>query len=474
MLVIQPTRDFECAAKRPFPLVRSQAAQRRRCPSAAQCHHLTRNSAPRRQGVCDDDRLIETALPNPPAMQRDGDQDGSIGHPVGQNRSDRSRKPRPAGVFQAQNDPFGDIAVSNCCNNRIIIGPLCKAVCARQIVGQIKRPRTMHTTRRRQERKLRPARRTKAMIVFDDCRTTGASRRQHEIKNRAEETHTPVVEPVNHRHKYQMASASDNVPQLFDRRARRLRRQRAKGCGFFAETMSSDLLERLDCVKRAFSDALVVGDQPLIADGLKARGIAFDRYTGDEDRLGGSDEAYDLILSSGTLDTVSDLPGALILMRRALKPDGLLLANFPSAPSLTALRSAAAVADAESGHAIARFHPQIDVRSAGDLLMRAGFALPVADLSTVNVAYSSFARLLTDLREAAATNVLVQRYPVSRRWFAAATNGFAALAGQDGRTHETLSYVTLTAWAPAPSQPQPAKRGSGVTSLTEALRRRRD
>lgn len=271
-----------------------------------------------------------------------------------------------------------------------------------------------------------------------------------------------------------MANASDNVPLLFDRRARSLRRQRANRHGFFVETMSSDLLERLDCVNRTFSNALLIGDQRLIADGLNARGIAFDHYSGDEDRLSGRDAAHDLVLSSGTLDTVSDLPGALILMRRALRPDGMLLANFAAAPSLHQMRAAVADADAEDGRAVARFHPQIDVRSAGDLLMRAGFALPVADLSTMNVAYSSFARLVSDLREAAATNVLVQRHPVSRRWLAAATAAFAARAGADGRSHETLSYVTLTAWAPAPSQPQPAKRGSGVTSLAEALRRRSD
>ena len=309
------------------------------------------------------------------------------------------------------------------------------------------------------------------MIVLDNCRTARTPRRQHEIKDRTEELHTSVVEPVNKRHKHQMASASDNVPQLFDRHARLLRRQRANGHSFFGETMSDDLLDRLDSISRTFSNALLIGDQPLIADGLKARGIAFDHYTGDEDRLCGSDAAHDLILSSGTLDTVSDLPGALILIRRALRPDGLLLANFASAPSLTALRSAVAVADAEGGRAVARFHPQIDVRSAGDLLMRAGYALPVADLTTVNVAYTSFARLLTDLREATATNVLVQRYPVSQRWLAAASNAFAARAGAGGRTLETLSYVTLTAWAPAPSQPQPAQRGSGVMSLTQALRR---
>ena len=271
-----------------------------------------------------------------------------------------------------------------------------------------------------------------------------------------------------------MSSSAHNVPEIFDRNARQFRRNRIKGDGFFAETMTSDLLDRLDSVQRTFSNALVIGDQLRLNAELDKRGIAYTAYVGDEDRLAKPDAPYDLILSSGTLDTVADLPGALLLMRRALKPDGLLLANFAAAPSLTALRSAIAVADAGHSNAVARIHPQVDVRSAGDLLVRAGFALPVADLDTLDVAYSSLGRLLTDLREAAATNVLAQRYAVSHHWLTATEAAFAALASADGRTHETLSYITLTAWAPAPTQPQPARRGSGVTSLAAALRRRDD
>jgi SAM-dependent methyltransferase len=261
-----------------------------------------------------------------------------------------------------------------------------------------------------------------------------------------------------------------SVPEIFDRKARYLRRTRLTGTGFFAETMARDLFERLDIVQRTFAKALVIGRAPLLVEGLAARGIAAQVYKGDEDRLDSGDAPFDLIVSSGTLDTVADLPGALLLMRRALRPDGLLLANFAGAPSLPALRAAIAVADAD--YAVARLHPQVDVRSAGDLLVRAGFALPVADLDTVDVAYSNLGRLLTDLREAAATNALAERYPVSRGWLAAVDNAFAAQAGNDGRTRETLSYITLTGWAPSPDQPKPARRGSGQASLSDALRRR--
>jgi SAM-dependent methyltransferase len=265
-----------------------------------------------------------------------------------------------------------------------------------------------------------------------------------------------------------MSGPIKSVPEIFDRAARQQRFRRTTGHGFFAATMAGDLFERLDIVQRSFSRALVIGPAPLLVAGLTERGIGLDVYRGEEDRLDIGTAKVDLILSSGTLDTVADLPGALLLMRRALMPDGLFLANFAGAPSLGALRAAVAAADGET--AIARLHPQVDVRSAGDLLVRAGFALPVADLDTLDVAYSNVGRLLTDLREGAATNVLATRYPVSRRWLATADAAFAAQGGDDGRTHETLSIITLTGWAPSPDQSKPARRGSGTTSLAAALR----
>jgi SAM-dependent methyltransferase len=268
-----------------------------------------------------------------------------------------------------------------------------------------------------------------------------------------------------------MPDLSKSVPEIFDRTARQLRRSRATSGGFFVDTMTEDLFERLDIVQRDFAKALVIGAAPSLVHGLTARKIECEVYLGEEDRLNAGEARFDLILSSGTLDTVADLPGALLLMRRALTPDGLLLANFAGAPTLSTLRAAIAVADGDT--AVARLHPQVDVRSAGDLLVRAGFALPVADLDTMDVAYANLGQLLTDLREGAATNVLAQRYPVSRGWLAVVDAAFTAQAGDEGRTHETLSYITLTGWAPASSQPQPARRGSGTTSLADALKPKR-
>lgn len=474
MQPVEPANHIERAADCPFALTRPQTTQHRRRPLAAQHHRITGHRSLYRQGVCNRDGLIEPALPQPPPVQWDGDQDTISGQAPCKNRSNRPRKPRTARMLQAQDNALGDIAIGHGGNNSVKIGLLFETRRAGQVIADFERTRTVHATRRCQKTQLGPACCAKTVVVFDNRCATRTARRQHEIEDGTEGTHVQVVDPGDRRHKREMANIANQVPDLFDRDARIIRRRRAKPHSFFAETMSSDLLERLDSVNRQFSKALLIGNQPLLAEALNARGIGFDCHTADEDRLVGRDGAHDLVLSSGTLDTVSDLPGALLLMRRALMPDGLLLANLASAPSLTALRAATAAADAAHQQAVARFHPQIDVRAAGDLLMRAGYALPVADLTTSDVAYSSLTRLLTDLREAAGTNVLVQRYPVSKRWLADVAAAFGARAQADGRTRETLSYVTLTAWAPAPSQPQPARRGSGVTSLSDALRRRSD
>jgi len=119
---------------------------------------------------------------------------------------------------------------------------------------------------------------------------------------------------------------------------------------------------------------------------------------------------------------------------------------------------------------VARFHPQIDVRAAGDLLGRAGFALPVADVETLTVRYSSMFGLLADLRAMAATNLLPGTPPLTRAVLARAAQGFTERADPDGKTAERFEIVYLTGWAPDESQPRPAKRGSAVASLAEALR----
>jgi SAM-dependent methyltransferase len=261
----------------------------------------------------------------------------------------------------------------------------------------------------------------------------------------------------------------------FDRALRRLRRERAArsgaAAGYLYRHMADELIERLDLVTRTFADALVLGPTADLAMRLRGRGLHVAESGADEDRLPFAEPLFDLILSAGSLDTVNDLPGALIQIRRALKPDGLFLAAFVGAGSLPRLRRAMRAAEEAEGRPPSpRIHPQIDVRAAGDLLTRAGFALPVADCDTLNVRYPAFATLVADLRAMGATNILAarDRKPLSRIGLATATADFE----NEGGTVERFEIVHLLGWAPGPDQPRAAARGSGSISLADALKSR--
>ncbi|MCD2325026.1 methyltransferase domain-containing protein [Sphingomonas sp. IC-56] len=271
-------------------------------------------------------------------------------------------------------------------------------------------------------------------------------------------------------------------PEIFARSLRRLRRDRAAphygAFAFLREHMLEGIRERLEGVKREFRDVLDLGSfgggfaLPGARIARLDSGFDFAKVAGgvqaDEDRLPFADASFDLVISAGVLDQVNDVPGALALARRVLRPDGLFLGAFVGAGTLAGLRGSFLAAEAE--RPAARFHPQIDVRSAGDLLGRAGFALPVADVETLTVRYGGIANLLRDLRGMAATNLLPDTRPLTREPLARAAQAFAECADPDGRTPERFEIVYLTGWAPDASQPQPARRGSATASLADALK----
>jgi len=287
------------------------------------------------------------------------------------------------------------------------------------------------------------------------------------------------------------ASAGQAGP--FDRRLRRLRRDRAAAGGGRADYLhhraADELIERLDLVQRRFHNALDLGcGDSYLTERLRERGLAVvpadagrlfaaaaSGVQGDEDRLPFADQAFDLIVSVGALDSVNDLPGALTLIRRALTPDGLFLAAFAGAGSLPRLRAALRAAEEAEGVAASpRIHPQIDVRAAGDLLSRAGFALPVVDSEGVTVRFGHLGQLVADLRAMGATNLLAARSKRSfgRLGLAAAAVQFAAASDPDGKTSERFEIIHLSGWAPSQDQPRPARRGSATASLADALRKK--
>ena len=226
--------------------------------------------------------------------------------------------------------------------------------------------------------------------------------------------------------------------------------------------MLDGIEERLSTVLRTFEDVLDLGcfDAGFTPPGAAriARfdpGFAFAHAAGggvqgDEDRLPFADASFDLVAAAGTLDTVNDLPGAFSLIKRVLRPGGLFLGAFLGAGSLATLR--AVLREAEEDRPAVRVHPQVEVRSAGDLLLRAGFKLPVADAETLTVRYATLGRLLDDLRGMAASNVLRDRSPLGRAALARAAAGFAARADDGGRTAERFEIVFMTGWAPSPEQ----------------------
>lgn len=274
-----------------------------------------------------------------------------------------------------------------------------------------------------------------------------------------------------------------SAPAIFSPAARRRARDRAArdfvAHDFLRAQMLDGIADRLSVVTRTFADVLDLGCfDAAFAPPPGARvarldpGFAFARAAGgvqgEEDHLPFADRSFDLVVAAGTLDTVNDLPGALTLIRRVLRPDGLFLGAFAGANTLATLRAVLRVA--EGDHPVARLHPQVDVRSAGDLMLRAGFAMPVADVETLTVRYSAFGRLLDDLRGMGAANVLAERHPLRRDTLARAAAAFADRGDAEGRTAERFDLVFLTGWSPAPDQPKPAKRGSATASLAAALR----
>jgi NADH dehydrogenase [ubiquinone] 1 alpha subcomplex assembly factor 5 len=191
----------------------------------------------------------------------------------------------------------------------------------------------------------------------------------------------------------------------------------------------------------------------------------------EEDRLPFGPASFDLIIAGGTLDSVNDLPGALVQIRRILRPDGLFLGHMFGAGSLATLKSLMMAADGDI--AAPHVHPQIDLRSAADLLSRAGFALPVADSDIMPVRYGDWRSIVADIRNAGIGNALAgpRRY-LGNDIFARLDAEWQKRADGTGKVEEQFAHLFLSGWAPSPTQRGPAARGSGTVSLTSALRPR--
>jgi SAM-dependent methyltransferase len=273
------------------------------------------------------------------------------------------------------------------------------------------------------------------------------------------------------------------APVLFDRALLRVRQTRAGKLGaatFLLDRVVDDAVERLGAVKRTFHagiDLATPDDQLCRAlSGQVAALAAVELPQIDSNPLQLAAESIDLAVSLLALQFVNDLPGVLAQVRRALKPDGLLLAAMIGGDTLTELRQSFAAAEAEiEGGASPHVSPFADLRDIGGLLQRAGFALPVTDLDRVVVRYDNAFALMQDLRRMGATNVLVEhrKLPTRRATMLRMAQIYGErFADADGRIRATFDIIWLLGWAPHASQPKPLRPGSAKFSLEDAVKRR--
>jgi SAM-dependent methyltransferase len=282
-----------------------------------------------------------------------------------------------------------------------------------------------------------------------------------------------------------------SAPLVFDRlllRARRRRAGRLAPATFLLDRVAEDLADRMDAVLRRFDLALDLATPGAAArrvlQGRVGALIGMDAVTtssnradyqviADEEALPFGAASLDLVVSLLALHAVNDLPGTLVQIRHALKPDGLFLAALLGGDTLTELRQAFAAAEAEiEGGVSPRVAPFADLRELGALLQRAGFALPVADVDRLTVRYATPFALMHDLRSLGATNALVERrrVPLKRATVARVSEIYAErFADPDGRVRATFEIVWLSGWAPHESQQKPLAPGSAKKRLADAL-----
>ena len=280
-----------------------------------------------------------------------------------------------------------------------------------------------------------------------------------------------------------MIPTPDAAPNLFDRALLLMRRNRALRQGpasFLLDRVAEDLAERLHAVLREFADAAEIwtpGEALRKPYRDRLRSLSRIALPGRQsENLALAPESLDLVVSALAFQFVNDLPGVLAQIRRALRPDGLLLAAMAGGDTLTELRQSFAAAEAEcEGGVSPRVAPFADLRYVGALLQRAGFALPVTDVDRIVVRYDNAFALMQDLRRMGATNVLLERRRTPTR--RATLLRMAQIYGErfadaDGRIRATFDVIWLSGWAPHESQQQPLQPGSGKVSLREAVRGR--
>ncbi len=269
-------------------------------------------------------------------------------------------------------------------------------------------------------------------------------------------------------------SKMQTPPLLFDHDLLAHRRARAAGFGdkgaFLHREIAAHVSERLMEVKKTFTDGAIVGPQGDIwAETLNLPNMI---TVPDQEVLPLEEASLDVVVNGLALHWANDPVGQLVQMRRALRPDGLMIATMFGGQTLTELRASLAEAETEiEGGLSPRVAPMGEIRELGGLIQRAGLALPVADSVVLNVTYETPLHLMHDLRAMGETNVMVDRRktPMRRATLLRAMEIYARNYTVDGRINATFEVIFLTGWAPSENQQKPLRPGSATTSLAEAL-----
>lgn len=286
-----------------------------------------------------------------------------------------------------------------------------------------------------------------------------------------------------------MPSELPAPPQIFDRDriAKRLRSADLNEPDFITQLVIDDLRDRLAPITRNFQKALIIGPIPSMLPThlttaeaevrLEVASTLINRPNTpllDPERLEFSDKDYDLIVSIMDLQFVNDVPGYLTRIRHHLKPDGLMIAAALGGRSLSELRQVFLEADTTRfGGAFARIAPFMDVRDAGGLLQRAGFALPVTDLETHRVRYADPLALIAEIRALGASNPMREQPSklMTRNLLMDAAGIYQSkFADPDGRIPATVEILWMSGWAPDESQQKPLRPGSAKTRLADVLK----
>ena len=286
-------------------------------------------------------------------------------------------------------------------------------------------------------------------------------------------------------------------PQLFDRELLKRRRNRSARnltqYSFLAKRAFDDMLDRVESITRDFDRAIILGGGPDLQGEIQSRPasekigwlgqsdlaprvattLPHPALALDEERLPLADDSLDLVLAPLNLHWTNDLPGVLVQINRALKPDGFFAGALFGGSTLTELRQSLMSAETElHGGASARVSPLAGTLDMAALLQRAGFAMPVADIDRITVRYDNVFKLMHDLRGMAETNTLADRsrMPATRSLMLRAAEIYAErFADPDGRIRASFEIVHFGGWAPHPDQPKAKRPGSATARLADAL-----